>query len=121
MVGAFLIHNWSRGDVFASAYPLPTPYQGDTRAYRRRAVFLLALAIFANIMSWVPIIYASGVLNFIVARFPDFIVTRFPDRGTLGAKFYLAGGFIAGICSGVLGNFAYDILKYLARRMREKK
>jgi hypothetical protein len=102
------------GTFFAHAYPLPTPYQGDTRAYRRRAVFLLALAIFANIMSWVPIIYASGVFSL--------IISRFPGRGTLGANFYLVAGFIVGaICSGVLGNLAYDILKYVAKRMREKK
>ena len=102
------------GAYFTHAYPLPTPYQGDTRAYRRRAVFLLALAIFANIMSGAPIIYASGVFNF--------IISRLPARQTFGTKFYLAASFIAGaICAGVLGNLAYDILKHLARRIREKK
>lgn len=104
ILGSFLYHG----------YPTPTPYVGDTKAYKRRAVFLLALAIFGNIAVLVPIIYAYGAF--------DWLIERLPARKTLGTNFYIGVAFVAGaVTSGVLGNLSYDILKHYARKVRERQ
>jgi hypothetical protein len=110
----FLFGVATLGSILYYGFPTPTPYVGDTKAYKRRAVFLLALAIFGNLAVWVPIIYAYGAF--------DWLIERLPARQTLGTNFYIGVAFVAGaVTSGVLGNLAYDILKYYARKVREKQ
>jgi hypothetical protein len=92
----------------------PTAHGDDAKGYKRRAVILLAMAIFINLTSWLPIIYALGYFNV--------FLNLFPGRELLGKWLSLGLAFSLGaIISGVLGNFTYDILKFAFRKMLEKK
>jgi hypothetical protein len=86
------------------------PFLTDPKKFRRYGIFLLALAIFINVLAWVPILYANGY----IAR----LLNLLPGKEELGDKVSLVIAFgLGAIISGVLGNFAYDILKHLFKKM----
>jgi hypothetical protein len=102
---AIQIRGWSGPSI---------PFLTNPKKFRRYSVFLLALAIFINVMVWVPILYANGYIN----RLSNLL----PSKQALGDKASLAIAFgLGAIISGVLGNFAYDILKYIFRKMAQGK
>jgi uncharacterized membrane protein len=82
--------------------------------YRRLGIATITVSIFVNILGLIPLLYGKGY----IARLANFL----PGREQLGNKLSLAVAFVLGaIISGVLGNAAYDLLKFVIRKMIEGK
>jgi hypothetical protein len=85
--------------------------------FRRAAVSLLALSIFMFLVLAIPILYVHGY----VSQFSNWIQQWLPARQKIGEKSSLAIAFVLGaIVSGVLGNLAYDILKWAVKNKLKK-
>lgn len=94
-------------------YPITAANKGDTKRVRRRAVFLLAMAIFINLMSWLPIVYAYGYLD---------VLKQIPERVRIGNKLSLVIAFgLGAIFSAVLVNLTYDVMEVMVRKIVGRK
>ena len=83
--------------------------------FRRRASALLALSFFQIAVTAFPILYLHGY----VGQFTTWLQSWSPGK-QLGEKFSISTGFVvAAIVSGILGNFAYDILKHIFKNIRK--
>jgi hypothetical protein len=92
----------------------PNPYSSNPIEARKRGVWFLSLSVFVNIAAWMPILYAWGYI--------DRLASHLPGKEQLGNKLSLGVAFgLGAILSGVLGNAAYDLLKYIFRKMLEGK
>jgi hypothetical protein len=92
----------------------PTPYSTDPKEARRIGVRQLTLAIFVNVAGWMPILYVKDVIGS--------IANLLPGKEQLGDKLALVTAFgVGAIISGVLGNAAYDLLKFVIRKMVKSK
>jgi hypothetical protein len=90
-----------KGDIFAD----------DTvhRKYRRCLVWIVALAIFSNLVLLIPILYMQGHITRWAAYLPAASIAK--ERLALTISFS-----VAAIISGVVGNFAYDVLRHLVQK-----
>jgi hypothetical protein len=92
----------------------PLDPTGDVAKYRKLGVWQIAISIFIVFLAVLPIIYANGY----IARLSNLL----PGKEQLGNKLSLGAAFgLGAILSGVLGNFAYDALKFVVRKMMERK
>lgn len=83
------------------------------RATRRMVVALLAIYIFANIAMWIPVFYLKGYVTV--------VMRLLPTQQEFGAKAGIALSFVLGaITSGVLGNLAYDIIRFAVLKSKRK-
>jgi hypothetical protein len=82
--------------------------------FRKHVVSLLGLSFFSNVVALMPILYVRGYISRLTALLPG--------KEFLSNNVSLTLAFIAGaIVSGILGNLAYDILKYAVRKTIERK
>jgi hypothetical protein len=80
---------------------------------KKRAVLIVFLFFFNLSVIGILILYARGYIS----RLAAFL----PGKEQLGNKLSLGLAFaLAAIFSGVLGNFAYDVLKFLIRKRMNK-
>jgi uncharacterized membrane protein len=85
----------------------------DIPKYRKIGVLNIALSIFIIILALIPILYAEGYIS----RLSNLL----PGKEQLGDKLSLAIAFgLGAIISGVLGNAAYDLLKFVVRKIMEQ-
>jgi hypothetical protein len=97
------------------ALPMDTyANQSIHRKFRSYSVWLIVLSIFTNISVLVPILYYEGYLTKWAALLPG--KTVLSNNMSIGIAFGLGA-----VISGVLGNLAYDILKYAVRKTMERK
>lgn len=81
---------------------------------RRYLVALLAVSFFSNAAMLIPVLYMRGY----IAAF----VTKLPSREQMGNKTFLLVSFVAGaVVSGILGNLSYDFIKFVAKKISERK
>lgn len=91
--------------------PRATPT--DNAKYRKIGVWHVTITTFLNIVVVIPALYINGYLTRLIALVPWV--------ETLNGKLSLSLAFVAGaVVSGVLGNFAYDVLKFIFKRMAER-
>lgn len=84
-------------------YPITIPYKGNQKRVRQRAVFLLATAIFINLMNWLPIVYAFGYFD---------LLNQTLGKEQIGAKLLFAIAFgLGAIVSGFLAKLTYEVVK----------
>lgn len=91
----------------------PVPSAVSVARYRKRGVWNIAVSIFINILGLIPILYVNGYISRLATLLPG--KERLGDKLSLGVAF----GFGA-VVSGVLGNLAYDVLKFVVRKMMER-
>lgn len=90
-------------------YPITAANQGNPKRVRQRAVFLLALAIFINLINWIPIVYAYGHLDFL---------KQIRAILRIGNKLSLVIAFALGaIFSAVLGKLTFGVIKVIFRKI----
>lgn len=84
--------------------------------FRRRAVGLLTLSFFMIVVMAMPILYLHGYIT----QFSRWLQTWLPGKQIISGKVSLVIAFVAGaIVSGILGNLAYDVLKFVFRKLRK--
>jgi len=84
----------------------------DLAKYRRGGKTILASFFLIIIVGLIPGLHSRGYISK--------LTELFPGEGSVGNKLPLGVAFALGaIVSGVLGNFAYDGLKWLLRKMSD--
>ena len=78
--------------------------------HRKLGIWTMAISIFVNILGLMPLLYGAGYIS----RLAKFL----PGRELIGNKLSVGIAFVLGaVVSGVLGNLAYDGLRFLVRTM----
>jgi uncharacterized membrane protein len=92
----------------------PVLQQITVTKYRKIGVWILTLSTFINILWLIPILYVEGYISYLSNLLPG--KEQFEDSLSLATAFGLGA-----IISGVIGNAAYDLLKFIIRKMIERK
>jgi hypothetical protein len=81
---------------------------------RRYLVTLLTVSFFSNVAMLIPVLHMRGYIAAFVAMLPT--------KEQLGSKTFLGLSFVAGaVISGILGNLAYDLMRFAVRKILERR
>lgn len=90
----------------------------DPTEFRRKATTFLALLILQNIVAAFPLLYWYGFFTWAANWVQSFL----PRSLAISENIYIGASFvIAAVVSGILGNFAYDILKHFIMKTLQRR
>jgi hypothetical protein len=109
MFVAIRINRYSKG-IFNEHWPAVE----NAAKYRKLGVWQITIALLIDIIACIPFLYSEGYL---VSW-----AKQVPGTDVIGENISFAVLFIgAAIAAGILGNFVYDILKYILKRLVGKE
>jgi hypothetical protein len=88
----------------------PRPSQADLAKYRRNGRWLFSLTFLMDMVLFLPFLYTKGYLHKLYEWLPGKQI--FGEKLSFGLAFV-----VASIISGILGNAAYDILRFILKKL----